>query len=200
MTEALPMSEPTIYEDTPNAISSQGLADGPEPCGSLAGKTIGTSGQAVVRASPLALPATGRHLPMTGISGLPGYALYASKCLQLLLESRLLARMGNVGPTSSRKTLKLRTMPSGRPFCRLLVSAPLTSGTDFILRPTPSAQTQEGGLRIDGGSRSRAKLRALNLMPTGTADAIATMAWLMGYPPEWLSASPTDSATPSFPS
>lgn len=69
--------------------------------------------------------------------------------------------------------------------------------------PSPAAQTQQGGPRLEGGAAGRAMLKGTELEP-GTYRGVLNSRWvaqLMGYPSDWLDV-PTESlsklwATPS---
>lgn len=53
--------------------------------------------------------------------------------------------------------------------------------------PSPAAQTQEGGPRLEGGAAGRAMLKGTELEP-GTYRGVLNSRWvaqLMGYPPDW---------------
>lgn len=196
MNDQSPTLEPTICADTPNVISLPVSAVGPTPSGSPIGMTTVQCGQDHVPASRSPSQARDSDSPMNGTSGPYGAVSSASASLQVSLQNRLRERMEQSGLIELRKTLSPRTTPLGRLYCQLLASAPAIAGIDFSFLPTPSAQTQQGGMRIEGGSRARATWRAHGRMPTSKAEALAMSAWLMGYPPNWLSASPTDSGTP----
>lgn len=174
-----------ICAATANAISSPALVDGPSPCGSPDGLTMDLFGQEAAPVSHSAKQATDLDSPTLGTYSRRGLISAASADLQRSLASRLLARLGSFGPIGPQVVLKPRTMPSGRQFFRLLVSGVPCAETGFILLPTPSAQTQEGGLRLDGGARSRQRWKELGLLPDGTAAKVAMAGWLMGYPDIW---------------
>lgn len=120
-----------------------------------------------------------------------------SSQLQSSLTEALQRRLPSVGWMKPHVTLRERLTPWRRPYCHLVLWVRRTSEIDFSLLPTPAAQTQEGGMRIDGGSRSRRTWASLGLMPTGRAAKVAMVCWMMGFPPTWLSASPTASEMPS---
>jgi hypothetical protein len=46
------------------------------------------------------------------------------------------------------------------------------SGAGSSLLPTPLAQEQQGGVRLEGGSNSRKRMRALGILPTPTKSEI----------------------------
>lgn len=186
--------------NTTNAISSPVSADGRAPCALPDGMTPGQSGPAHVHASHLRLAASSAEQPMSATCGLSFTGSSASVALQQSLESKLQARLASAGLTALQKTLKPSATPSGRLFSKGHWSGRHISGTDFTLYPTPAAQTQQGGMRIDGGTRARKKWASRGGLPTGTAECLALTCWLMGYPAEWLRASLAALGTPSSPS
>jgi len=190
MSGALQRSRLTTCGDMNSATSSPELADGLPPCGSRGGPMTDLFGPAPAPVSPSAKPGDGKPSTTSATCGRHGAISSESAVLQRSLENRLRQAMGSNGPTEQPLILKPKAMPSGRPYSRLMLRALRTDETDFTLLPTPSAQTQEGGLRIDGGSRSRAKWKALGLSKLGTAASIAMAGWLMGYRETWQSLSP----------
>lgn len=195
--EASGTCEPLTCAATHNVISSPVSAAGHSLCVSPDGQTNDLFGQVPAHANHSAKLDAAKPSATTATSGRSGIVSSASVALQLSLESRLRQAMESNGPTGPGLILKPLTMPSQRRYCRLTRQAPTKSENDFILLPTPSAQTQEGGLRIDGGSRSRARWKELGLSNLGTAGSVAMAGWLMGYPDIWQSLSPGALATPS---
>ena len=53
----------------------------------------------------------------------------------------------------------------------------------LVMMPTPAAQTQQGGVRMEGGAGGRASLPAGKI---GTAGLLTLVEWMMGYPKAWL--------------
>ena len=87
----LSMFDQTISPDLVNAISSQGLAAGAEPCASLASPMTGLSGPDLALVSRSRSRGSARASPTTGTSGQSGASLSPSDSLQSFLESRLRA-------------------------------------------------------------------------------------------------------------
>lgn len=140
------MSNPPIWPDIPNAISSQGSAGGPSPSDLPDGPTTGLSGPGARPASPsapqdaslvettnatlrptspaLSLPA---NPPSSLASKLP--ARQFSERLQDALESRLKARLplNGLGSMIYSSVWKPHTTPAGRVIFRLRASARRTS-------------------------------------------------------------------------
>ncbi len=146
------MSTPTICADTRSAISSPGSASGPTRSGAPAGPTTDPSGPVPVRANLSAAQARGLGLLTSGTYGLPGSTLSASADLQSCLESRLRARLSNLGSTLYKLTWKAWVMPSGVSRSRLRASTPRTSAIELTGWPTPTAALAEKGVRtFEGG-------------------------------------------------
>ena len=101
-------------KDTPNVISSQGLADGPTPCSSLDGPQTEMFGQEVAVASRLAVRARKEAPQMSVICGRYGLTLFERAVPMSLWENRLLRRLGMVGSTECLMTWKVRDTPAKR--------------------------------------------------------------------------------------
>jgi hypothetical protein len=134
----------TTSPDTNNAISSPVLVVGPTPSISQDGKA--KSGPDHVPVSRFRALDSGEAMSTNDTSGPLFTALSLSATLQLSLESRLRARMGENGSPEYALTWKHWDMPSGPPICRLAASARHTSGNDFGGWPTPD--TPNGGRGI----------------------------------------------------
>ncbi len=143
------MSNPPIWPDIPNAISSQGPAGGPSLSDLLGGPTTGPSGPGARPASPSApqdaslaettnatlrptspaslLPA---NPPSSSVSKSP--ARQFSERLQVALESRLKARLplNGLGSMIYSSVWKPHTTPAGRVIFRLRASARRTSASE----------------------------------------------------------------------
>ena len=87
------MSNPATLPDTPNAISSPGLASGPTPCDVQDGPIAALFGQALVPANLSARQAKEMGLLTSGIYGPHGYTSSSSAALQQSLESKLTRRL-----------------------------------------------------------------------------------------------------------
>lgn len=189
------MSSQTTLTAIRSAISSLASEDGPTLYALRDGPTIERFGQDRVHVSPSPLQGSTPAQTTNATSGHPSIHSSPPADLQSLWGNRLRQRLEKDGSTKCTRTWTVLATASGLQFSRLKVSALRTQENGFILFPTPAAQTQQGGMRIDGGSRSRAKWAAMGLMPHGKGDQVGISAWLMGFPPEWLSHAPEVSAT-----
>lgn len=143
------MSNPPIWPDIPNAISSQGPAGGPSLSDLLGGPTTGLSGPEVRPVSPSApqgaslaemtnatlrptSPASSppANPPSSSVSKSP--ARQFSERLQVALESRLKARLplNGLGSMIYSSVWKPHTTPAGRVIFRLRASARRTSASE----------------------------------------------------------------------
>jgi hypothetical protein len=139
MSGPLPMSQPTMFEDSPNAISSPVLADGPTRSGSPAGPTTEPSGPEAAPVSHLAWRERVRAPTIRAIFGLRGSNSLRSGTLQLSLESRLRARMGCSGSIEFTLRWRHKTTPSGRQIYQLLASARRWQASAYSSWPRPVA-------------------------------------------------------------
>jgi hypothetical protein len=101
------------FWDTSNAISSQGLADGPMPLNSQDGPKINQFGPDHVLASLSAKQAKDLRLLTSGTYGRPSTTLSHSAALQSSLENKLQARLSMLGSTLYTLTWKDWVTPSG---------------------------------------------------------------------------------------
>lgn len=124
-------------EDSSNAISSLGFADGRSPSSLPDGKD--QFGLEAALASHGVLPEKGRESQTTVTSGLTSSALSPSQDLSDALGSRLRDRLGCDGSPEYRLTWKEWVTPSGLRIFALRASKPRTSGSDSIGWPTPAA-------------------------------------------------------------
>lgn len=131
--------------------------------------------------------------------------------LRTVLSSELAAMTGS--PTSWKNS----GTPANRSWWQLVMLVPRTAGSGSgSLLPTPAKQSQSGGLRLEGGSGERKKLRQMMGSPRANkwgepdchgrtigingAEALhATYEWVMGYPPRWLARASAHTVTPSSP-
>ena len=170
------MSNPPIWPDLPNAISSLGSGAGPLPCVSPDGPTVGLSGPEALPASPSApradslarttsatlRPTSPASSPLADPSGslvsrLP--ARQFSERLQAALESRLKARLplNGLGSMIYSSVWKPHTTPAGRVIFRLRASARRISDSEPSSEragwPTPhvNSTTGPGSDGRDGG-------------------------------------------------
>ncbi len=153
--------------DMPTATSSPALAFGRMPCAAPVGPPTEGSGLAPVLASLSARQAKAMGLLTSGTYGPPGSTWSRSVGLQRSLESRLQARLQNLGSTLYRLTWKRWVTPSGVSRFRLRASALRTSetattGLPVSPRATPSARDWKDSTGMattatnpDGSERSR---------------------------------------------
>ena len=161
--------------DTPNATSSPGSESGVTPSDKPGGRTIGPSGQGVVRASLSARQAKAAGLLTSDTSGRRGTGSSGSESLAWSLANRLRVETDSLGSTLYELTWKQRATPSGRSIYALRASARRTSANASTFAPsawekTPQASDGEGGvMEIQEGSAGKYKLRdfaALASWPT----------------------------------
>ncbi len=131
-------------QDSLNAISSPGSADGRLPCVVQDGPTVARHGQHHAPASLSARQAKGLGLLTSGTYGPPHIGLSASVALSWSLASNLAALTLTTGSTLYKLTWKPWAMPSGRLRFRLRASARRTSETELIGWPTPIASNGRG--------------------------------------------------------
>jgi len=175
-----------------NATSSPAPADGATPCASPAGTIPARSGRARAPASHGRSQDAGAASTTSATSGHIGSGSSASAALQRSLESRLLEL--DRGSTRYSLTWKVWTTPAGRQICRLHARAPSKLAPGCGLWPTPRAAGGKAGPDYAKTGRSRTGISlptALGGMPNP-----AWLAWLMGYPAQWINAA--CSAMPLF--
>lgn len=132
----------------------------------------------------------------------------AGALLKTVLSSELAAMTGL--PMAWKRS----ATPANRSWWQLVILEPRTgvNGSGSLL-PTPAKQSQSGGLRLEGGSGGRKKLRQMMGSPrankwgepdhgrtigiSGTAALHATYEWVMGFPPRWLANASVHTVTPS---
>lgn len=118
------------------------------------GRVIDPCGLALVLASLSARQVAALGLTISGISGRPGSISSASADLQRSLESRLQARLQNLGSTLYKLTWKPWTMPSGLSRFRLRASVRRTSEIELTGWPTPRAADGQKNVRSLEGALS----------------------------------------------
>lgn len=131
-------------QDSRNAISSPGSADGRLPCVAQDGQTAARHGQHHALASLSARQAKDLGLLTSGTYGPPHIGLSASVALSWSLASNLAALTRMTGSTLYKLTWKPWVMPSGRLRFRLRASARRTKETVLIGWPTPIASNGRG--------------------------------------------------------
>jgi hypothetical protein len=117
--------------------------------------------------------------------------------------------------TGLRMDWKKSVTPAGRSWWQLVILEPRTgaNGSGSLL-PTSAKQSQSGGLRLEGASGGRKKLRQMMGSPrankwgepdchgrtigiNGREALHATYEWTMGYPPRHLANASAHTVTPS---
>jgi hypothetical protein len=137
MSEALKKSGLVISEDSSNAISLPGSADGPMPCDSLDGRMTDPSGPAPVPVSRFRARESDKAMPINDTCGPLFTASSPSAALQWSLASKLRQRMAGNGSPLFVLTWKEQDMSAGVPICALRASVRRTSGNGYTSWPTP---------------------------------------------------------------
>ena len=202
-----------------NVISSQESACGHTLCDKLVGVTTGQSGQVPVLANHSAQQVKAPDSQMTATCGQHSSTSSKSADLQSRLESKLRARLQNLGSTLYKLTWKPWTTGLLRSRSRLRASVGHTSETGYTGWVTPAARDwkdtpgmvakRDGRERLDQLPRQAymtashplsARLTASGEMLTGSdAGTVsggqlnpAHSRWLTGLPPEWDDCVPTE--------
>lgn len=175
-----------------SATFSPAPAGGASRYASQGGTTADPYGQDHVPANRGQKPGVGAAHWTTATSGQNGFGSFESAALQRSLESRLRAR--EFGSTVYSLTWKVWVTPAGRRICRLHARARHKLGSDCGLWPTPRAAGGKAGPDYAKIGRSRTGIS----LPTALGGMPNPMwlAWLMGYPEQWISAA--CSAMPLF--
>lgn len=149
------MSVLETFAGTPSATSSLESVSGHELYDELVGGIPGRRGPPAALASPSPSQARKRASKTPVTSGPTYKSSSASVDLQSSLESKLRARLQNLGSTLYTLTWKPWTTPSGVSRSRLRASVPRTSGTGSTGWPTPTASDSRGlpGYRQDGSPK-----------------------------------------------
>lgn len=141
------MSDLMTCEAIPNAISSLESEFGATRCAAPDGPTIDLFGPVPVRANLSPRQAKDLGLMTSGTSGRHGIGSLQSAALQRSLESRLRARLSNLGSTLYTLTWKPWVTPSGVSRSRLRASVRRTSEIALSGWPTPTAALADKGVR-----------------------------------------------------
>ena len=139
------MSHQTISKDSPSATSSPESGCGHTRFVRLVGRIRSLSGQAPHRVSPSPQQAMRMGLMTSGTYGRTSTTSSRSADLQSYLESKLQARLQNLGSTLYKMTWKDWSTGSPRSRSRLRASVLRTPATDFTGWATPSATDYKGG-------------------------------------------------------
>lgn len=212
------MSNQMISENLHSATSSPESAYGVMPCERQDGMTAAPSGQVPALANPSAPQVKAPDSQMTATCGLPSSTSLKSADLQSCLESKLQARLQNLGSNLYKLTWKPWTTGSQRSRSRLRASVLRTSETGYTGWVTPAARDwkdtpgmvakRDGRERLDQLPRQAymtitfplsARLTASGKTLTGSAAGTASggllnpahSRWLMGLPADWCILAPT---------
>ena len=181
------MSHQLTLWDTPNATSSPVLASGLTRSGWQDGPMIARSGRDLARASLSARQAKEKGLMTSATCGQLSPGSSASLSLQLLLVSRLQARLSGRGSTAYAMTWRPWITPARRQLSRLAASAHLISGQERIGLPTPSGTSNHGknhvAGRLDEWGGSSNPFRGTDI---GGLHSPSFEAWMMGIPVAWV--------------
>lgn len=139
------MSHPQIFQDSLSATSLQVLESGASLYEKLDGRTIGQSGLVPAPANLSARQALELGLRTQDTFGQASPGSSASANLQSSLESRLRAKLSNLGSTLYTLTWKPWVTPSGQSRFRLRASVRRTSETDSSGWLSPAASDGNGG-------------------------------------------------------
>lgn len=195
-------------EDSPNAISSQGSADGHTQLGLLDGPMTDQCGQVHHHANHSQLQEASKEKTMNDTYGQFSSISSASASLQQSLESKLRAQLNTTGSMIYKLTWKQKATPQLWPYCQLVASTPHTKGIGYSMPrkgwTTPNARDwkdtagqttkrEAGRTRIDQVPREAYQLIGTepSIPDFGTENAAHYQLnprfslWLMGYPIEW---------------
>lgn len=165
------MSDQKTCADTLNTTFSPELECGHSLFDELVGPTPDPSGQAVAPANLSAAQAHKLGLLTSGTYGRTSTGLSLSSALQKSLESKLQARLQNLGSTLYKLTWKPWATPSLQSRSRLRASVPRTSATDFSGWVTPTTRDHKDtpGMVAQREGKSR-------------VDQLPRQAYLTGWP------------------
>lgn len=212
------MSNQMISENLHSVTSSPESAYGAMPCERQDGTTAAPSGQVPALANHSAPQVKAPDSQMTATCGLLSSTSLKSADPQSCLESKLQARLQNLGSTLYKLTWKPWITGSQRLRSRLRASVGHTSETGYTGWVTPAARDwkdtpgmvakRDGRERLDQLPRQAymtatfplsARLTASGVMLTGSdAGTVsggqlnpAHSRWLMGLPADWCILAPT---------
>lgn len=138
------MSTPTTCAGSRSATSSLESGSGPSPCVEQAGPMTDLSGQPLALANLSARQARQAGLLTSGICGLTSTTSSPSADLQSSLESKLRAKLSNLGSTLYTLTWKPWITPLGPSRSRLRASVRRISATDSTGWPTTKVTDMNG--------------------------------------------------------
>lgn len=162
------MSHPQTSPVSPSATSSPESVSGVSLCGKPDGPMTGQCGLEAAHANLSARQALELGLRTQDTSGQASLGSSASADLQSYLESKLRARLSNLGSTLYTLTWKPWVTPSGLSRFRLRASVRRTSETDSSGWPTPTTRDWK-----DGGNPD------VNVALNGLLGRVV---WLAGWP------------------
>lgn len=173
MSGVLKMSIQATLKASHNAISSQESESGRSHFGKPDGQMIDLFGPVPVLANLSARQALELGFRTQDTFGLPSPGSSNSASLQSSLESRLRARLSNLGSTLYTLTWKPWVTPSGLSRFRLRASARRISATDCSGWPTPMAGTpaQNGNNAAGNNDSSRKTVEVVNWSGWATPKA-----------------------------
>lgn len=186
-------------KNSSNATSSAAYSDGPTPCDSLDGPTIGLFGQEVARVSRSVHPARESDSKTSGICGPHGIDSFNTTRPKSYLASRSRTTGGTM---LWLVTWKRRVTPGGRAYYEQLVSERITSEGDCIgLLPTPLASDirNRGSVNKTPSVTRRmlsGKQIGLSMLFDGKPCPMC-VGGMMGYPTAWGECLSRVLATPS---
>ena len=166
------MSYQQILEDLASTIFSQVSVSGPTPCVKQDGPMTDQCGPEAARANLSARQAKELGLLTSGTYGQRSFTSSSSAVLQSCLESRLRAKLSNLGSTLYKLTWKQWVTPSGVSRSRLRASVLHTSETGRIGWPTPAARDWKGATKERWGDNARPlnEVAVLSGWPTPTSQ------------------------------
>lgn len=180
-------SAPATSQNMRSATSSLASAAGLSHSDLPGGLTTDLFGPAPARVSRSRQQDAGAASQTNAISGRRGSVSSASAALQRSLESRLIAR--SFGSTTHLLTWKVLVTPAQRQICRLHARAHLKIAPGSGSYPTPRASGGKAGPDYAKTGRSKTGLSLPTVL--GGMPNPAWLAWLMGYPAQWISAAPS---------
>lgn len=184
------MFDRATLTDTHSATSSRGWGFGPMHCAVQAGPITDLFGPVPVRANLSPRQAKELGLMTSGTSGHTSTTSSSSAALQSSLESRLQAKMLNLGSTLYAMTWKPWITPSLRSRSRLRASVRRTSATGSTGWPTPLVNNVRGPQK--GPGREGGICLSMAAQFTGWPTPNSTIVDAKPRPPKTAGRRPTD--------